>query len=115
MPPSAYPCAALRMGNLRRPDEFPMLARPREPVERMLSMHAMRSRFAALALPVFFALVALSPSRAEAYERQWHAGGGLGYALYMPGAGLPVTGSLHGAGASLHLTYGISDTFNLMA
>jgi hypothetical protein len=58
---------------------------------------------------VALALVAfLAPSRATAFERQWHAGAGAGYALLGDG------GSYPGVGASLHLTYGLTDAFNAL-
>jgi hypothetical protein len=50
----------------------------------------------------------LAPSRADAYERQWHAGASFGYAAVL---GSP---ALHGFGGGVHLTYGITDAFNLM-
>jgi hypothetical protein len=46
---------------------------------------------------------------ASAYERQWHAGVGLGYSYL--GAETPV----HGIATELHLSYGLNDMFNLMA
>ncbi|MRG93602.1 hypothetical protein GF068_17030 [Polyangium spumosum] len=59
-------------------------------------------------------ILALAPE-AEAYERQWHVGGGLGYSLLLPGGSIPTTAtSLHGVGAAVHGTYGLSDAFNLM-
>lgn len=51
----------------------------------------------------------LTPSRADAYERQWHAGAGLGYAMLADG------GSYPGIGASLHIAYGLTDAFNVLA
>jgi opacity protein-like surface antigen len=55
------------------------------------------------------ALLLLAPSRAEAYEKQWHAGVSLGYvALMGPNP------TRHGLGGGLHLTYGLTDAFNLM-
>ena len=52
--------------------------------------------------------VSLAPPRAEAYERQWHAGLGLGYAA------VSSAGVKSGFGGGLHLTYGLTDAFNLM-
>lgn len=62
----------------------------------------------ALSIAAIAALVGLAPSSAHAYERQWHFGGGLGYAY--AGDGLA-----SGFGASAHLTYGLTDAFNLLA
>jgi hypothetical protein len=64
--------------------------------------------FAALA---FAALAWLLPSQAQAYEYQWHAGAGLGYAALWDTGFSP--GMLHGFGGGLHLTYGLTDAFNL--
>src|SRR6187551_1480643 len=50
----------------------------------------------------------LAPEEASAFERQWHAGIGLGYAVVTAG------GAQSGFGGGLHLTYGLSDAFNLM-
>jgi hypothetical protein len=51
----------------------------------------------------------LAPRAAAAYERQWHAGASFGYAAVL---GSP---AFHGFGGALHLTYGLTDAFNLMA
>jgi len=51
----------------------------------------------------------LAPSRADAFERQWHAGASLGYVALI---GRDV---FHGFGGGLNLTYGLTDAFNLMA
>src|SRR5262245_25828135 len=48
-------------------------------------------------------------SRADAYERQWHAGVGAGYALVNV-----YDSTAHGFGGGLHLTYGLTDAFNAM-
>lgn len=57
------------------------------------------------------ALAALgATTTASAYERQWRAGGGLGYVGFKRG---DFTGS--SLGAELDLTYGLSDMFNLLA
>jgi hypothetical protein len=49
----------------------------------------------------------LSPSRAHAFERQWHVGIDAGYALILdPG--------VSGFGGGAHLAYGLSDAFNAM-
>ncbi len=50
----------------------------------------------------------LVPAQAEAYERQWHAGISAGYAL----TSFPDM-LAHGFDAGLHVTYGITDAFNL--
>ncbi|HKO48756.1 MAG TPA: outer membrane beta-barrel protein [Polyangiaceae bacterium] len=52
------------------------------------------------------ALVWLAPSRAHAFEREWHVGGGVGLTAYP---------NHYGAGPSLGLNagYGISDVFDL--
>ncbi|MEP7124409.1 MAG: P44/Msp2 family outer membrane protein [Byssovorax sp.] len=69
----------------------------------------MNLRPALLALGLFATtLLAASPS--QAFERQWHAGANLGYTALM---GSHAT--LHGFGGGLHLTYGLTDAFNLMA
>jgi hypothetical protein len=70
----------------------------------------MRSPFRLLfALAAPAALLLALPSSAQAYERQWHAGGGLGYAFFAEGGN-----TLHGLGVGAHLTYGLSDAFNLL-
>jgi hypothetical protein len=48
----------------------------------------------------------LAPSRAEAFEREWHLGGGLGVTAY------PHHYSV-GPALGLHAAYGISDVFDL--
>src|SRR5262245_16342123 len=53
----------------------------------------------------------LLPSRVEAFERQWHAGAGLSYTALIRHSG----DVRHGVGGGLHLTYGINDTWNLLA
>ena len=58
----------------------------------------------------FFATALLASSRSEAFERQWHVGGSLGYTALM---GEQQT--RHGLGGGLHLTYGLTDALNLMA
>jgi len=74
----------------------------------------MRRSRAPLILASVLSVVAFSPL-AEAYERQWHVGGGLGYSLLLNGGSVPTTAtSLHGLGATLHGTYGLTDAFNLM-
>lgn len=62
-------------------------------------------------------LLAATTSEAAAYERQWQAGVGLGYSLLMNGGGTAVEpdASLHGIGLNLGVTYGLNDTFNLLA
>lgn len=60
-----------------------------------------------LGLSIAGAVVAVAaPGRA--YERQWHTGVGFGYAL----GGFP-GGAVSGFGGGAHLTYGVSDAFNL--
>ncbi len=49
-----------------------------------------------------------SPGVAAAFERQWHLGAAVGYAL----AGFPDAAS-HGFGGGAYATYGITDAFNL--
>ncbi|MCC6552240.1 MAG: hypothetical protein IT372_04360 [Polyangiaceae bacterium] len=67
----------------------------------------MRSRSALLSAAVAAALAALLiPSRAGAFERQWHAGAGFGYAL------LANPGTYPGFGGRLHLAYGMTDAFD---
>jgi hypothetical protein len=56
------------------------------------------------------ALVLLAPREASAFEHQWHVGADAGYAALITGPGA----TLHGFGGGLHLTYGISDTLNLL-
>ncbi len=66
-------------------------------------------RLLSVALATAIATVLLAaPRRADAYERQWHAGIGLGYAV------VSSAGAKSGLGGGLHLTYGLSDTFNLL-
>jgi hypothetical protein len=60
------------------------------------------------AIVAFFA--GLLPSRADAFERQWHAGASLGYMALLGTS--PRT--LHGVGGGVHLAYGLNDTFNLL-
>lgn len=56
------------------------------------------------------ALVALlAPSQADAFERQWHAGASIGYALLADGGTYP------GLGGGLHVAYGLTDAINVMA
>lgn len=69
----------------------------------------MRSRLPSLAAALCAAAALLSPERAGAYERQWHAGVSLGYAALFGDT------TSNGFGGGLHLAYGISDSFNLMA
>lgn len=68
----------------------------------------MRHRFVPFAAAAFALGAVLSPAPAAAYERQWHAGLGLGYGLLTDD---PVA---HGFGGGLHLTYGLTDAFNAM-
>lgn len=56
------------------------------------------------------AVALLAPSAAFAFERQWHAGADAGYSVLMDPKGT----ALHGFGGGLHLTYGMSDTINLL-
>jgi hypothetical protein len=51
----------------------------------------------------------LAPGAAHAYERQWHLGADLGYALEGDSAGLA-----NGFGGGVHAAYGLSDAFNAM-
>lgn len=50
------------------------------------------------------------PGEARAFERQWHAGASAGYSPYITPGGV----TLHGFGGGLHLTYGLSDTINVL-
>lgn len=69
----------------------------------------MRSRLPALFTAAALSLAALlASSRASAFERQWHAGGAVGYALLADG------GSYPGIGANFHLAYGLTDAFNAL-
>lgn len=52
----------------------------------------------------------LVPRAAGAFEHQWHLGADAGYSVLLNGQGA----SLHGFGGGLHLTYGLSDTLNLL-
>lgn len=56
------------------------------------------------------ALGVSAPREAAAFERQWHAGLDAGYSALITPAGA----GLHGFSGGLHLTYGISDTINLL-
>lgn len=62
----------------------------------------------AIAAAVAPALLA-APSTAQAYERQWHAGGSFGYVARLGGE------TYHGMSGGLHLAYGITDAFNGIA
>ncbi|AUX41471.1 hypothetical protein SOCE26_028840 [Sorangium cellulosum] len=69
----------------------------------------MRRTSAALLTAAALALAALlAPSRADAFERQWHAGASIGYAM------LADSGTYPGIGGSLHLSYGLTDAFNAL-
>jgi opacity protein-like surface antigen len=48
-------------------------------------------------------------SRAGAFERQWHAGGDIGWSAVSFAGGI-----FSGYGGGAHLTYGLTDTFNAM-
>jgi hypothetical protein len=72
-------------------------------MRRILLARVAFAAFAALAAPL------LSPSTASAFERQWHAGLGVGYSYFSSGEE-----SLHGVTGSLHLTYGMTDALNAM-
>ncbi|KYG05654.1 hypothetical protein BE21_39370 [Sorangium cellulosum] len=66
-----------------------------------------RSPAAPLTAAASLALAALlAPSRADAFERQWHAGASIGYALLADGGTYP------GLGGGLHVAYGLTDAFN---
>jgi hypothetical protein len=54
------------------------------------------------------ALVLVVSQRAEAFERQWHAGVGAGYANLFGDHGSS------GFGGGAHLAYGLTDAFNLV-
>jgi len=66
------------------------------------------SRILPLALLAATACTALAARPAAATERQWRLGADFGYAM----AGLP-QGTLSGFGGGPHLSYGLSDAFNL--
>ncbi|EYF00296.1 hypothetical protein [Chondromyces apiculatus] len=51
----------------------------------------------------------LSAAPAEAFERQWHAGAGFGYAM------LADPGTFPGFGGRLHVAYGLTDAINALA
>ena len=75
-------------------------------------MRAFRALF--LLLAVLFSMIAWS-SKADAYERQWQASLGLGYAHLSNGGGTAVQlASLPGFGASLGLSYGVNDALNII-
>jgi hypothetical protein len=75
----------------------------------------MRAIRALCSLLAPFVLVAAWSSEASAYERQWQAGLGVGYALLMNGGSIPVKPtSLHGFGSSLSITYGLTDAINII-
>src|SRR4051794_20185945 len=69
----------------------------------------MRGSRATVGLAVLLTALGAS-SEARAFERQWHAGVDAGYAALL----LPAGPTLHGFGGGLHLTYGMSDTLNLL-
>lgn len=56
------------------------------------------------------AAAVFQPADAWAFERQWHVGANAGYSPYITPAGL----TLHGFGGGVHLTYGVSDTINVL-
>src|SRR5262245_38365628 len=75
-------------------------------------MRASALRKGALALALTASLTAalmLSSRRADAFERQWHAGADLGYTALLFSGGT----AGHGLGGGLHLAYGINDSLNL--
>lgn len=75
-------------------------------------MRAFRALFSLLAPAI---LVATWSADAEAYERQWQAGLSAGYTQLVNGGGTGVAqGSFPGVGASLSLTYGINDAWNVI-
>ena len=64
---------------------------------------------AAIAALAVGAAALLAPARAAAFEHQWHAGLDFGYAaLFGPQ-------TANGFGGGLHLAYGLTDMFNLLA
>ena len=66
-------------------------------------------RFGTWFVSTSFALLLLAlPSRASAFERQWHAGVDFGYANLFGGQGSA------GFGGGGHLVYGLSDAFNAL-
>jgi hypothetical protein len=69
-----------------------------------------RPSLCAFASAFGLALALFVPREAGAFERQWHAGAGLAYAALVNPAGAV----LHGFGGGVHLTYGLSDTVNLL-
>jgi hypothetical protein len=71
----------------------------------MLSLPAMRGRVP-VSLTTLAAVLSLT-SAAQAFERQWHVGGGVGLAI-VPGSDYPA-GPLLG----VHAAYGLSDMFDV--
>ena len=83
---------------------------PRRPGASLsASKRPLRRASPLLLLAISAALAFLSPSRADAFERQWHAGGSLGYLALLR----PQIRTRHGIGGSAHLEYGITDALNL--
>ena len=62
-----------------------------------------------LAFASVFLVASLRATTANAYERQFHAGASVGYAVASQES------SFGGFGGALHLTYGLSDAFNGLA
>lgn len=75
----------------------------------------MRAFRALFSLQATFLLVAASSTEARASERQWQAGLNAGYTQLMNSGGTAVAPkSLPGFGASLSLSYGLTDSLNLI-
>jgi hypothetical protein len=70
----------------------------------------MRRRPSLLPAVAALAITLSTSGAASAFERQWHAGAGFGYALFGNAAG-----AQQGFGGAAHLTYGLTDTWNLLA
>ena len=74
-------------------------------------MIAPRSLRCLLAAGAGLSLALVLPREAAAFEHQWHVGADAGYSAFVTPAGA----TLHGFGGGLHLTYGLSDTVNVIA
>lgn len=68
----------------------------------------MRNRSILLAAAAAVLVTLAAPSQADAYERQWHAGAGFGFAL------LADPNTYPGLGGQAHLAYGLTDAFNAL-
>ncbi len=73
-------------------------------------MVGLRSSLRLLAPALGLSLALLLPREARAFQHQWHVGADAGYSALITAPGA----TLHGFGGGLHLTYGLSDTLNLL-